>query len=766
MNRLRFFLSGAVSGILLFSGDARAAERFGNILVAPQSLVSGSTYHGYREFRILLENESPKETHRVTLVMPDHPYVYGNSLSRVSRTVTLGPSARVIVPLWQPPLPANGNGLLRVEIDYEAPVTVSMPGASGHVSSSGPRYSGSPAPPAILVSRDLNYDGIARTLKAERSSYTASMALGSPDSGGRRGMIPTAWMPDVSSSGPHWLELQYDSPIRADRVEIHSTMTLPGGGEAILIGASGTNLARVPLSTPGPAPAPVRRPGRSAASGGFATTVDYSFPLTSEPVKTVRLDFGSGYAGAISIDAVELSGPSEASGARLATWASSARASSEANLTSPGIPGMEARELLRAELPVSDWSEYWLSYTPFDAIALSASDVQTMPAAVLNTLWRYTESGGNLFIFGSNEVPEPWRSAPKETIEGAQCINAAFGKCFVIPGDKAGIDLNPSIAREMVEAATATARIWQSIPDETTANAAFPVVANVKIPVRGIVFIMLAFVIIIGPINMITLSRMNRRTWLLWTIPAISVATSLIVFIYSLFHEGITPDTRTESLTFLDQVNRRATSLGTTAFYCPLTPSQGLFFGTETEATPLVETGNYRSGAPREMDWTEGQHLRRGWVTARVSAHFQLRKSETRRERLQWEGAGDRGAVVNGLGAPIRSLWLADESGRLFAAFNIGAGQKANLTALSIPKIPMRSGVRPLLGEVGFTPFERFSTTNAPAYLSPNTYIADLETNPFLENGLGPKAKSSRTRSRALVYGTLEPSETSAAPLK
>ena len=83
---------------------------------------------------------------------------------------------------------------------------------------------------------------------------------------------------------------------------------------------------------------------------------------------------------------------------------------------------------------------------------------------------------------------------------------------------------------------------------------------------------------------------------MLWTIPAISFVTTLIVFAYSLLREGITPDTRIAGLTFLDQPNHHAATVGVTAFYCPLTPSGGLKFDYETEATPLIQSGYSGSG--------------------------------------------------------------------------------------------------------------------------------------------------------------------------
>jgi hypothetical protein len=263
-------------------------------------------------------------------------------------------------------------------------------------------------------------------------------------------------------------------------------------------------------------------------------------------------------------------------------------------------------------------------------------------------------------------------------------------------------------------------------------------------------------VILIGPVNLVVLSRMNRRTWLLWTIPATSFVTCMMVFVYSMLREGITPDVRMESLTLLDQLNRRASTVGRTAFYCPLTPSQGLFFGFDTEATPLIETFEERSGTQREMDWTESQHLSRGWVTARVPAHFQVRKSETRRERLEFSEAGNQHTVVNGLGATVRTLWFKDVEGRLFTATGIPAGQTAILTPSSNSSAG-GGGARSLLPRIGAIQVDEIVSTNAPSYLMPRTYIAELEANPFLENALGPKAKSARTKSRCVVYGVLEP---------
>ena len=172
-------------------------------------------------------------------------------------------------------------------------------------------------------------------------------------------------MPDARQYGKtNWLELDYAPSLAADKISIYQTMSLPSDGEILLTGVSGTNLIRLPMSA-----------GRSVP--GAAQLKEFSFVLTGEPVKTVRLNFGKTPPYSIAIDAVQISGPSGSA------WASDARASSDnsAQASSYGrsSSGDESTESLRAELLITAWSENWLAYTPFDAVVLNAADFNSMP---------------------------------------------------------------------------------------------------------------------------------------------------------------------------------------------------------------------------------------------------------------------------------------------------------------------------------------------------------------------------------------------------
>src|SRR5690606_9946427 len=129
------------------------------------------------------------------------------------------------------------------------------------------------------------------------------------------------------------------------------------------------------------------------------------------------------------------------------------------------------------------------------------------------------------------------------------------------------------------------------------------------------------------------------------TTPAIAALFSVGVFGYAVVAEGWDAHARTEALTLLDQTSRRATTLGWIAFYSPLTPSGGARFSNATELAPQVSSWD-DEGRAYDLDSTNDQHLAAGWIAARVPAHFQLRKSERRRERLAVSRDGQGRLVV------------------------------------------------------------------------------------------------------------------------
>ena len=163
--------------------------------------------------RANLQNRSHGKTHVVTLVYPNNAYGgYGNNISRLSRTVTIAPESSQVVSLLQPPLPAQGDGSIRVEVDGRHGGEIHAPNANNHCN----YYSRGGQSATVFISRNLDFDAVGREFQANHGAFTAAMAVGAPDARGY-GLQPNSWVPDMRRYGQtNWLELDYATPLAAD----------------------------------------------------------------------------------------------------------------------------------------------------------------------------------------------------------------------------------------------------------------------------------------------------------------------------------------------------------------------------------------------------------------------------------------------------------------------------------------------------------------------------------------------------------------------
>jgi hypothetical protein len=472
-------------------------------------------------------------------------------------------------------------------------------------------------------------------------------------------------------------------------------------------------------------------------------------------------------------------------------------------------------QVFRDETPVRDWSPNWLGYTRYDGIFVTSHEWETAPAAISAVLQRYAESGGCLVVYGHTKFPEHW--VQRKDAKGLRLYHSLLGNAasfspvsgrgtapaprpgtmipnvtpslghddFALPEGEEGLlpeddeieefpeyergkrvgkgNAKPvnssgrmfsvSAQNELKSLYLTTGEPFQKKRTAEEANRTFQIVEGVGIPVRGLMTLMLLFTIVIGPLNLMVLNSWGRRIWVLWTVPLISLITCVAVFIYASMGEGWRSKVRIESVTFLREDSQRAITLGWMACYSPLTLGGGFHFSNDTEITPQLARSPRGSVSMRTLDWSSDQHLADGWVTARVPAHFMVRTTETRQERLNIHAlpTGEF-SVVNGLGAPIRTLYFATRSGRVFVGSDIAPGQETRLNS----REGKAEGGKTMMGRFRSLYQSDWSNvlTSIPQeysqHLPPNGYIAILDQNPFLHHGL---KSVSMVKSGAVVVG-------------
>ena len=203
-----------------------------------------------------------------------------------------------------------------------------------------------------------------------------------------------------------------------------------------------------------------------------------------------------------------------------------------------------------------------------------------------------------------------------------------------------------------------------------------------SVPVMAFLVFISLFTFVIGPLNYFVLARKKKLNFLVVTIPAIAIVTSLFLFGYSVLSHGFSVKSRVRSLTVIDQGNNKAVTTARLALYAGMTPSDGLSFSPSTAVMPLRADGERFESA--RTDWTETQWLRSGWLRSRTRTQFLTKNVRNERGRLT-VGAGTKTElpVTNGLEWGIESLIVFDQAGAAWFGSDLAAGSGRPLKPIS-----------------------------------------------------------------------------------
>jgi hypothetical protein len=389
----------------------------------------------------------------------------------------------------------------------------------------------------------------------------------------------------------------------------------------------------------------------------------------------------------------------------------------------PALESGSGNVYILANIPVRDWSDNWLAFSRYSLIVTAQEDFEKMSVGTRIALINYAECGGILLVSGELGALNSWQRF-KKTIGVWNVYSAGFGK--IVTTSKAFDKIPRTKWNQIYRMASSVKAVLKTDATVNSANSNFPVVKKLNIS-PGIIFsIMFVFAILIGPINIYILSKKKRKIWLLWTVPAGALLFTLVLLAYALSSETWGGHTRSRTLTVLNENTRRAVSLGRLAYFYPIPPSGGLRF------SPYTEVGTYginRSSRIYAVDWTNGQHLKSGWLIAKTPCQLMVRKNEPRRERLKVNRHNGQITITNGLGTHIEKLTLWDFDKKPYTALNIKPGAKVELTV----EISNKKAFRTDSLNASFTHFTELNTNDFK--LIPGSYVATLRRNPFVEPG-------------------------------
>jgi hypothetical protein len=396
-------------------------------------------------------------------------------------------------------------------------------------------------------------------------------------------------------------------------------------------------------------------------------------------------------------------------------------------------------QLARAEYPVGEWSGNWLAYTRYTAVMLTRREAQTLRPAVAAALRDYVSAGGHLIVVGRDgldALPTAIRRGWTSTEDDV--LRLGFGTLRTLEASWL-VGRTAEQWKDFIDTPNDSSPGTHQLLGAADAESRLPMLEELGVPVRGLLTLMIVFTLLIGPINVVGLSLLKRRMWLLWTVPLLSLMFAGAVLAYSIWTEGIEPRARSVAVTLLDQESRQAVSVGMVGVYAPLTLGDGLRFDGRTQIVPTRENihGYYDGGGRgKSIDNTNGQHLTGGWVVARVPMHLGLRKVEPRRERLEISRNDDGSlTVVNGLGAAVERLLIADADGETFEVTELAAGGSAAARRTELSRSPEWFIQDAATGYLA-SDLQRDIRNGPDDWLIDGGYVALLDESPFLDPGI------------------------------
>jgi hypothetical protein len=358
----------------------------------------------------------------------------------------------------------------------------------------------------------------------------------------------------------------------------------------------------------------------------------------------------------------------------------------------------------------------WLGYSCFDTVVVRVEEGLPVPAA-MDALLAWVRTGGSAVFTGRDPrkalearrelsflLPEYEARAEDRMLttasevghsahihESAPAVAAASGYhlghgllFFVETGSEAGAEMeeepeSPSATR--LALAGFVPNSWAD-SDGTMVTRADRVRRGLEgfgdLPLRGLMLLLVLFVIVMGPVNFIWVARRKRPLLLLISVPAVALVASIGLVLFGVFSQGLDVKVTSASYTFLDQVDRQATTAEVRRLFAGSSPGEGLRPEPGTGLFPSQSVSGQRLFFGQDLN--EGRLLTGDYLPVRRPVVQTLVTDQPTRLRLEVE-EGDSGAVVsNALGGGVTSLLLRDSGGDYYKLdAPLGAGERREL---------------------------------------------------------------------------------------
>lgn len=307
----------------------------------------------------------------------------------------------------------------------------------------------------------------------------------------------------------------------------------------------------------------------------------------------------------------------------------------------------------------------WRMLTAFSLIIIDGESGSSagVSAEVQEALRRYVFAGGTVIVAATDSLPAgPLRDVARKA--GDDCLAHGLGSVLAIP--PLGRADN-TLAARLSQLPAQGYGLW---PSTTGMFPTQEIEGLGRAPVTVFVLVILAFAILVGPVNFIMLKRRKKPLLALLTVPLAGFGTTAAILAYGIFHDGFGIRGVVTTCTVLDQTTHEAVSVHARTLFAGVAPSEM----TMNSDTLLL---SIRAGR-RDSEWpdrwnldVDTQRLDGGILPSRTITPLLTVQQGPVRDRLTVRRSGDTLEVLpDGSFAPTGDLVLRDLDGQFWSGSN------------------------------------------------------------------------------------------------
>ena len=324
----------------------------------------------------------------------------------------------------------------------------------------------------------------------------------------------------------------------------------------------------------------------------------------------------------------------------------------------------------------------WKAYSGFDSIMLTDEDWSEVPPGPRNAIISWLRLGGHIVVFSQSSPTLAALGIPDDS---------SFGEAVVKP-IPAGLKLNPKSTVDLATTKRAAKTRLNSVTSDF--DGSWPLqdtFGEKSFNYVLFILILLAFGILVGPVNLFVFAKSGRRHRLFITTPIISVATSLILIALIILQDGfggdgtrlvlmeVRPDGK-QNAAFIQQEQFSRTGVMTSPSFT--VDSSALMVPVPIASSRWSRfTSGYDAAGAYDIQPSDGKlYASGGWFQSRSEQGQLITAVVPTRGRI--EATAEPDTLISTFDFPIKTLLYKDTYGQWHRADDIVKGKRIKLSTI------------------------------------------------------------------------------------